>query len=68
MLFRILRIFYCGLDLTMGGGTGLTVKYVTSKEVNTTVLSAGVNSCFENRVGADPRLVYKTCTLSGCWI
>ena len=52
----------------MDGGPGLTVKYITPNAVNTTVLSAGVSSCFEDRFGVDLALVYKTRTLSGCRI
>ena len=68
MTFRILCIFSCGLDRTMGGGSGLTVRYVTPNAVNTTVLSAGVSTCLKDRFGADLGLVYKTRTLSGCRI
>ncbi|HSG36526.1 MAG TPA: hypothetical protein VLA27_03725 [Paracoccaceae bacterium] len=56
---------FAGFVWTMGGGPGLTVKYVSSNALNTPVLAAGVSYYFDNGFGADLGLAYNTCTLSG---
>lgn len=55
---------FAGFVWTIGGGPGLTVKYVTSNEINTPVLAGGVSYYFDNGWGADLGIAYNTCTLS----